>query len=286
MADDDRAFPLAFSTLNHAPMFGAAPALGEQVRAAQDAGYDAVSLDVFSLRAAWAAGGAAALAAVAELGLPVLDVSALAVGPDPAAAALALEELRGFVGAVGPAWVLVKLEGPVHGAVLAHLHRAASLLAEDGVRVAVEPSPMGSTRTLAEGARVLDEAGVGSLGAGLVLDSWHFFVGSDDWPDLVAAPMARIAYLQLADGHRPAGDDLLAATLHERELPGAGSFDLDRFLATLGRGGWRGPVCVEVLSEPLRRREVARFATEAHEAARTLLDRAALVAPAAPVPGS
>ena len=58
-----REMGLGLSTLNHSTMFGHQTALADQVRAAADAGFDLVALDIFSLRATIADGGLDALAA-------------------------------------------------------------------------------------------------------------------------------------------------------------------------------------------------------------------------------
>lgn len=260
---------LAFSTLNHAPMFGCQVPLGEQVRAAADAGFDAVSLDVFSIRALFEEGGTTALAALAEPALDVLDISALVLSDDAETSAANVAEMRTFTEVLRPSHVLVKLHGPIDTLLLDRLRDAAGALSASGATLAVEPSVLDQVATLADGQRVVADAAIATMG--LVLDTWHFFVGSDDWDALETAPFDLIAFLQLADGRLPATDDLTAETLHHRSLPGEGSFDLGRLFEVVAAAGWSGPVCVEVLSAAGRAQSVHDFAAAAQRAAATLL---------------
>lgn len=261
----ENANSLAFSTLNHAPMFGCQVPLSEQVKAAADAGFDSVSLDVFSVRSLFESGGSGELASLAKSSLDVLDISALTLSFDEEASAANLAEMMIFAEALQPSHILVKLDGRIDDALLERLRDAARVLSVAGVDLALEPSPLGRVSTLAEAEQLVVDAEIPTMG--IVLDSWHFFVGADDWEALEAAPFSLISYLQLADGHLPTTDDLMNETLNHRAHPGEGTFDLKRMFDIIDGAGWRGPVCVEVLSKSGRQQTVAEFATAAHRCA-------------------
>jgi sugar phosphate isomerase/epimerase len=273
---------LSFSTLNHCPLFGLEVDVVDQARAAAAAGFDLLSPDIFSLRACAARpGGIDELAAVLDdLGLGVLDIASLNIdagaapgsGGGGAGEANDLGEVLALARALRPRYVLARMAGALDDAGAAALAEAADALGEEGVGVVLEPSPISSLAGLAVGDAFLDRAGL--VGAGLVLDSWHFFVGGARWDELGALYPARVAFVQVADGWLPEpGLDaagLMAATLNRRALPGEGDFDLGRLRAALDDAGFAGPVCVEVMGEALRTVPVGEFAA----AARASLDAA------------
>ena len=105
-------------------------------------------------------------------------------------------------------------------------------------------------------------------GAGLVVDSWHFFHGPDDWDALEGLRPGEIAYVQLDDHPHRVSDDLLVETTQRRVLPGQGTFDLARFAATLRGVGYDGIVTLEHLSAEARARPPREVASELIAAAR------------------
>ncbi len=64
-------------------------------------------------------------------------------------------------------------------------------------------------------------------------------------------PGPSILAVQLSDGPLEAEPDLLEATLHHRQLPGEGEFDLRGLVGALGDTGTRAPIGVEVFSDEL-----------------------------------
>lgn len=245
--------PLAFSTLNLAPLFDLHVDLADQARAGAAQGFDAMSLDIFSLRAAFAEDGLASLrSALDETGLWVLDVSAVLVSADDEASATARAEMAELVDLVDPAFVLAKLDGEISAASRANLRAAIEVIGERGARVAIEPSSFSAVSSLTVGLELLAE--VDRPGSGLVLDSWHFFLGGEDLAILDSINENAIAYVQLADGVIPDGPPSMEDTLHDRRLPGEGELDLHGLLAALAARGWDGPICEEVLSRGLRQR--------------------------------
>jgi sugar phosphate isomerase/epimerase len=243
-----------YCTLNHSPFLGADPDLVGVTHAAAAAGFDCLGIDVFSARAQRDGpdGLAPLVAALAATGIGVEEFAGLNVGDDDDALATELADVLGLVDALAPTWVLVRVTGALDRAQRTRLARCADALTAAGAGVALEPSPFTVVDRLAIGLDVL--AGMPGARTGLVVDSWHFVRGDDDWDDLAALDPSTIAYVQFDDGHDGTGVDLQAETMHHRDLPGAGTFPLDRFASVVRAGGFDGPVLVEALTEEWRRR--------------------------------
>ncbi len=263
---------LAFSTLNHSPMFGCRIELEDQIRAASDAGFDAVSLDVFSLRDARERGTLdRAVAALADGRLRILDISALILPEDRDRCRAAIEEMVDLVAATDPQWVMVKVDASAGASATDRLREAAEALGDRGPGLAIEPSPVSD---LTDPIGALDLIGsAGGTRCGIVLDTWHACVGG--WPTDVLDRVGPdgVAYVQVADGTMPPpGADLVRATLAHRAVPGDGTFDLHAWFAALGARGFGGPVCVEVLDSVTRSGSVAALARDSARATRPLLE--------------
>jgi sugar phosphate isomerase/epimerase len=253
---------LGFSTLNHSTMFGLDTGLLEQVRAAADSGFELIALDIFSLRATIADGGLADLAAlVDELGIEMLDVCALSIGRDTETWSTELAEVAAAARVLRPRHLMVRFDAPIDATRIGQVRRTAAELADAGVTLVVEPSPLSNVESLVRGRELLADMGVD--GCGLVVDSWHFFVSGTPWSELAAA-IPDIAYVQIADGLVADGADLMDQTLHHRRQPGDGEFDLARFVRALTDGGYRGPWCAEVLDRHERSHPVEEFAARTH----------------------
>jgi sugar phosphate isomerase/epimerase len=104
------------------------------------------------------------------------------------------------------------------------LARFHSLCARFGLRAYFEPISMGTTRTLEEGARLIEAAGVG---AKLVVDLLHL-VRTGGTPETISSIAAeRIAYVQLCDGPLHVPEEQLAEEATAQRLyPGEGEFPL------------------------------------------------------------
>jgi sugar phosphate isomerase/epimerase len=135
----------------------------------------------------------------------------------------------------------------------------ADRAAEHGLLVHVEFLPWSKipdVATAAEIVRLADRAN-----GGIAVDAWHYFRGRPDDRTLRAIPGERVFNIQLDDGPAQPEANLLAATLHDRLLPGDGDFDLSDLLAVLVGINAQAPIGAEVFSDKLH-------ATGAHEAAR------------------
>jgi sugar phosphate isomerase/epimerase len=124
----------------------------------------------------------------------------------------------------------------------------------------IEFLPFLPVASIGDTRKLLQDAGVG--GRNMVVDSWHFFYGPDDWPALEGLSAGEIAYVQFNDHLPLASDDLFHETTQKRVMPGAGSFDLKRFANTLRGLGYDGVVGPEILSAESRAQPLDAVARE------------------------
>ena len=134
--------------------------------------------------------------------------------------------------------------------------RAAEALAgvcdrarEHGLLVTLEYLPWSGIPDAKTALAIVERAG--RANATLMFDSWHSFRGPTDDASLEVIPGARIGSVQLNDAPAEPAADLVAETLNERLLPGAGAIPLARWLRILDRIGSRAPIGVEVFSQAL-----------------------------------
>jgi 4-hydroxyphenylpyruvate dioxygenase len=150
---------------------------------------------------------------------------------------------------------------------LAHL---AELAAPTGVRLALEPVGLSSTRvgaiggirSLTDALAVVEAAGPT---AGLAIDSYNVATAGVPFEEIARLPRERIAIAHAADG---------AVTGSPRALPGEGELPLGAFGAALAEAGFDGALSLEVLPEqPLP--DPLDFARRGLDALRSLLPAAA-----------
>ncbi|MCU1374651.1 MAG: hypothetical protein JWO68_1937 [Actinomycetia bacterium] len=225
-------------------------ALEAQVEAAAMAGFDWVGLDLATARAFLAANRTwSDLAGVLEQeGLRCGAIQSLVATED--GLDVALDELAEAVAALAPD-VIVTIARDLSARSIEALGRAADHLGSgpQGPRLGVEFAPTIQVNSIARARELIRQAGVD---AGVVLDTWHFFNGPDDWGSLERLPLGDIALVHFDDHGPRRGDDLRFETMHRRVLPGDGTFDLYAFADLLLTKGYRGPVAVEILSDDLR----------------------------------
>jgi sugar phosphate isomerase/epimerase len=221
--------------------------LEEVLAGAAAAGFDAVGLDDMTL----AGRDADEVAGLLEAhGLACTDVGVLRVREQ--AESLAALATRTGAG--------VCIAAP---ASIDDLRAGAGILAEAGVRTALEFVPYGGVRTLSEAIDVCAE--VGWDRCGLLLDSWHFFRSGEEWELLRSLAPEQIALVHVNDAPPPVGD-LAYESRFRRTPPGEGTFPLADFLDALEEVGYDGVVSLEVLSASLRSRPPAEGARELHDA--------------------
>jgi sugar phosphate isomerase/epimerase len=110
---------------------------------------------------------------------------------------------------------------------------------------------------------------------GLNVDTWHCARTATTADELRALPADRVLAIQLDDAPLRAEENLIDATLHDRQLPGEGELDLAGYLGALRDIGVRCPVGVEVFSDKLHATGAAHAARAAADATRRVLDAAA-----------
>ena len=133
------------------------------------------------------------------------------------------------------------------------------MLADAGVRIALEFAPYGGLPTLSDAIDVC--AAVGWERCGLLVDTWHFFRSGEPWSLLRSLDADQIALVHVNDA--PALERELVFESRFRRLPvGSGTFAIGEFADALAATGYDGVLSIEVLSSALRRRPPADGARE------------------------
>jgi sugar phosphate isomerase/epimerase len=177
-----------------------------------------------------------------------------AVGAVPLARSLAL-----LAAAIDAPTCIAVLDAPVSPQIVEELGICADILSGAGARLALEFTPYGHLRTLADAVRVCEE--VGWERCGVLVDTWHFFVGGSPWSQLRALGRGRIALVHVNDARLPADPDLVYESRFRRLPPGEGAFPIGQFAEVLASLGYRGVISAEVLSAELRDRSAADAAS-------------------------
>jgi 2-keto-myo-inositol isomerase len=157
----------------------------------------------------------------------------------------------------GVTWAAVR-EGTAEA-----LRRLAGVAAPYGVKLAFEflaPANC-SVRTLAQGSEVVRATGRDDVG--LVLDTYHFFVGGSSWESLDELDLGRLFLVHINDVDDYPLDTLTDA---DRLLPGEGILPLSRILASLKGRGYSGACSLEVMRPAYRRRDPLEYARAGREA--------------------
>lgn len=148
----------------------------------------------------------------------------------------------------------------------------ADRVAPAGVNVAIEFLGCNNIATAADALELAERSGRDNVG--VQVDIWHHVRGANDWALLQALPLERVMSVQIDDGPiEPVDADYLTDTVHHRCVPGAGDFDLSRFLSIVHPAGSSLPLSLEVIDDDL-------LALSPFDAARRIADgtRTALAA--------
>jgi sugar phosphate isomerase/epimerase len=222
------------------------------------AGFAAVGLDHYTTTAQGRVDDLGGM--LSARGLRCTDVGVLPVG-EPGVAEAA-EQLARTASVTGAKLCIAAFYGPAPDAVR-DLRASAEILADAGLRLALEFTAYGELRSLSRASELCEA--VGWDRCGLLVDTWHFFRGGAPWPLLRALRGDQIALVHVNDGAPPSGLDGVFEGRFRRLPPGQGTFAIEEFAAALDAAGYDGPISVEVLSTELRRLPPA-------EGARQLLD--------------
>lgn len=129
----------------------------------------------------------------------------------------------------------------------AQLFALAERAGRRGLRIGYEALAWGKcVATVDKAWRIVKLANNPSLG--LILDSFHTLVRSDDWSSLSELPANRIVFVQLGDAPRMQLDALSLRRNYPR-MPGQGDFDVAGFLRSVVATGYKGSVSVEIFNE-------------------------------------
>ena len=135
--------------------------------------------------------------------------------------------------------------------------------AEAGTRIALELMPFSNIKTPEQGVAILQ--GSGAKNAGIMLDIWHMGRGKIDNDRIRRMPKEAVTWVELDDARPEVEGTLYNDTIHNRELPGEGSLDVQGFLKAVRDLGYEGPYGVEILSRAHRRRSLEEQARAVYD---------------------
>ena len=160
------------------------------------------------------------------------------------------------------------------------LARLADRAAARGMRIAYEALAWGRfVDDYRRSWRIVELAGHEALG--VCLDSFHILSRGHDPAGIESIPGEKVFFVQLADAPL-LSLDVLSWSRHHRLFPGEGGFELPAFLAHVVRGGYRGPLSLEVFNDTFRQTDAWRTARHAHRSLRVLEDATARLLASAP----
>jgi sugar phosphate isomerase/epimerase len=144
--------------------------------------------------------------------------------------------------------------------------------AEHDLLVHIEWLPWSRIPDLATALRIVELAD--RPNGGLNIDAWHMVRSGVGIDELRQLPGALILGVQLDDGPLQPEPDLVEATLHHRQLPGDGAFDLPGIVQALWHTGTTAPLGVEVFSDELHARPSGEAAAAAARTTLAVLEQA------------
>jgi len=148
--------------------------------------------------------------------------------------------------------------------------------AEHGLRVGLEFMDIPGVSSIRDLRAALDVAvKAGRPNGGVMVDSYHFFNGPNEWSDLEALGGDRVMGVQFSDGTVPrTAPSYVEDTLHHRAPPGEGEFDLVRFVRTLDAAGSDMPYSVEVIDDDMQALPAVEVGRRLGQRTREVLTRA------------
>ena len=126
----------------------------------------------------------------------------------------------------------------------------AGQAADAGTKLALELMPFSNLVTIDQGLELM--LGAAAPNAGLMLDIWHMARGNVDFEQIRTMPKGTIFWVEIDDARPEVEGTLYNDTVHNRELPGEGSLDIQKFLRAVVAAGYQGPYGVEILSRTHR----------------------------------
>jgi len=146
------------------------------------------------------------------------------------------------------------------------LGRIATVSAEDSIRVAFEFIAGSSVSTLREAVQVIEASGASNTG--LIIDTFHYYVGQSTLDALKDFPLERLWVVHFNDVENGKPETL---TDRNRVLPGKGVINLTEVAEWLKDQGWDGWLSVELFREDYWQRSPFEVAKEAMNALKPFL---------------
>jgi sugar phosphate isomerase/epimerase len=130
----------------------------------------------------------------------------------------------------------------------------ADQAADVGTKLALEIMPFSNLKTIDQAVELMQ--GAGKKNAGIMLDIWHLARGNINFDDIRKMPKELIFWVEVDDARKNVEGSLYNDTVHNRELPGEGALDIQKFLRAVRNSGYTGPYGVEVISREHRVRSL------------------------------
>jgi 2-keto-myo-inositol isomerase len=116
-------------------------------------------------------------------------------------------------------------------------------------KIGFEPlgSPSNSVRKIADALKILESAETDNLPpSGLIVDTFHFFVGEHHIPDLASIPPEKLYLIHFNDAPKKP-----IQKLHDKDrvLPGKGTFELKKFLTEARSLGYEDFLSLELFNK-------------------------------------
>ncbi len=137
--------------------------------------------------------------------------------------------------------------------------------AKVGALVGIEIMPWSNFADIARPMEIVRAAG--ERNGGVLIDIWHLARGNVDFAEIGRLPKEVIISVEIDDAAEKPSESLWEDTLHNRLLPGEGSFDVASFLAEVEKTGYDGPIGVEVISTTHRKLPLRKAAEVTYAAA-------------------
>ena len=252
-----------FESINWSPYFGREGVRAvELVQAASEAGFDWISFDekLLSAEGSQRVPVGDIAKAVADAGLRTLSIHSLGITNDSATDSDLAKPLLAAASELRAPYLACGISSPVDSAVLDNVASLGELAGEYDAVLAIEFLPFLPVSSIGQTRDAIRQCASGR--ALIVVDTWHFFLGPDGWDDLASLKPEEIAYVQFDDHPKLISTDLLDETTQRRVLPGAGVFDLERFVKSMKAIDFHGPVGLELLSRESREDEPRRVAED------------------------
>jgi sugar phosphate isomerase/epimerase len=219
-----------------------------QLRAASEAGYPLVGLDIKTIEAHLEHDGT--LSGIRQdlsgLGLECYEVHVLRCLDPGESEAEHLSKSRWIAqvaGELGASWVNNTVNAALSQGTVDHLHACADIMASESVKLSIEFQPESACATAEDAHRLI--RALNRPDVGLQPDTWHLFRGSGAVGYLSQVSPQELSFVQFGDGapDRRATDD--------RALPGDGVFDLEGYVRNILGTGFDGVVEIETFVSEL-----------------------------------